>query len=70
MRVQSHQVTRRTSSCKIAKDRDGGKGRWKPRTQGHLAGKEGREHRVRRQEELLWFLPKWGHDQCTGSQVC
>lgn len=43
VKVQSHQATRKTSSCKIAKDRDGGKGRWKPGTQGQLAGNRGRK---------------------------
>lgn len=43
VKVQSHQATRKTSSCKIAKDRDGGKGRWKPGTQGQPAGNRGRK---------------------------
>lgn len=43
VKVQSHQATRKTSSCKTAKDRDGGKGRWKPGTQGQLAGNGGRK---------------------------
>lgn len=43
VKVQSHQATRKTSSCKIAKDRDGGKGRWKPGIQGQLAGNRGRK---------------------------
>ena len=38
VKVQSHQATRKTSSCKTAKDRDGGKERWKLGTQGQLAG--------------------------------